>query len=277
MLILIISCNYSLAEQMPINSPAIVDENKPLTNNITWGLFFGMTLGFDMARNDLNTDANLTSYNYSKDGTESKKSPSFGGFSAEAKVGLIKTAKNFGFRIYGYYGATWDSMQSFGLNYTPINADDFYEDAYLEGKYYGGIIDLLFGNFQDGDNSVYFSIGGGYQITNYNLSGKVSLGYKYGYDLDNDIYRASISGNKIIQSPVINVGMGFMTNKHHLFEVNLRYLFVSPTFITDSQTQLVGTSGSSFYNQHIPNNTPITIRETISRNININVSYMYKF
>lgn len=276
--ILISSLSYSFADEAPINSPLMNkdDVDKPTGNNITWGLFFGLTLGTDFIGSNLHTNLNLTSYNYSKDGTDAGKNPSFGGINAEAKIGLVKTAKNVGFRIYGYYGRGWESMDTFGLNYTPINADGYYENAYLDAEYYGGMIDLLFAGFQDSNITTYFSIGGGYQITNYKLSGNISLGYRNGAFLDDDIYRSSLSGDKLTQSPVANIGMGIMIDKHHFFEVNLRYLFVNPIFVSESQTDLVGTAGSSVYQKYIPNNTPIGIRESIGYNMNLTFNYIYK-
>lgn len=277
--ILISSFTYSVADEVLNSSPLGPQDTalNPTENNITWGLFFGLTLGVDFIKNYPNTDTNLTSYNYSKDGTEAGKYPSFNGINTEAKIGLIKTTKNFGFRMYGYYGRGWDSMESFGLDYTPLNADGYYENAYLDTEYYGGMIDLLFGAFQDSGITGYFSIGGGYQFTNYKLSGKIGLGYKNNSFLDDDIYNASLSGTKFIQSPVANVGMGFLISKHHLFEINLRYLFINPVFVSESQTNLVGTAGSSVYQKTIPDNTPIMIKQTIGYNMNLTFNYMYKF
>lgn len=277
--ILISSFSYSFADEMYSQKPSTIQDQvvKPTDNNITWGLFFGVTLGTDFIKNNLSTDVNLTSYNYSKDGTDAGQNPSFGGINGEARLGLIKTTKNIGFRVYGYYGRSWDFMESFGLSYTPINADGYYENAYLDAQYYGGMIDFLFGGFQDADTTVYFSVGGGYQLTNYKLTGNIGLGYKNNDYLDDDLYRSSLSGNRFIQSPVANIGVGAMINKHHLFEINLRYLFINPTFLSESKTDLVGTAGSSLYKKYIPDNTPITIRQSISYNMNLTFNYMYKF
>lgn len=277
--ILISSFTYSVADEATSKKPLMPQDKvaKPVGDNITWGLFFGLSLGVDFIKNHPNTDVNLTSYNYSKDGTDAGGHPSFNGINAEAKIGLLKTTKNFGLRMYGYYGRAWDSMRSFGLNYTPLNADEYYENAYLNAEYYGGMIDLLFGGFQDSDNTMYFSIGGGYQLTNYKLSGNIALGYKNNAFLDDDIYSASLSGDKFIQSPVANIGMGVLLSKHHLFEINLRYLFINPVFLSESQTNLVGTAGSMVHNKPIPDNTPITIKQTIGYNMNLTFNYMYKF
>lgn len=279
MFILISSFSYIFGDEFTGDKPQIIQDQvvAPTSNNITWGLFFGLTLGADFIKNDLDTNVNLTSYNYSKDGTDAGKYPSFGGINIEARLGLIKTTKNIGFRIYGYYGRAWDSMESFGLSYTPVNADGYYENAYLDAKYYGGMIDFLFGGFQYNDSTVYFSVGGGYQLTSYRLTGNVGLGYKNNDFLDDDIYRSSLSGDRFIQSPVANIGIGAMINKHHLFEINLRYLFINPIFVSESKTELVGTAGSSAYQKSIPDDTPITIRESIGRNMNLTFSYMYKF
>lgn len=276
--ILISSFSYSFGDEVPSNKPLTIENavDRPISNNLTWGLFFGLTLGTDLIKNNFDTNVNLTPYNYSKDGTDAGEKPSFGGINIEGKLGFIKTTKNMGFRIYGYYGRAWDSMETFGLDYTPVNADGYYENAYLDASYYGAMVDLLFAGFQDTNVTMYFSIGGGYQFTDYKLRGKVSLGYKNSALLDDDIYRSNLSGNSLIQSPVANIGMGVMLNKHHLFEINLRYLFVNPIFVSESQTDLVGTAGSSVQKKYIPDNTPITIRESIGYNMNLTFSYIYK-
>ncbi|MDO7252648.1 hypothetical protein [Helicobacter cappadocius] len=269
----------SFGNEMPNTKPLVNvnDTNTVVGDNITGGLFFGLSAGADFINNHFKTDQNLTSYNYSKDGEKAGNTPSFSGFNLEGKLGLIKTTKNIGIRIYGYYGRAWDSMETFGLQYTPINANSYYESAYLDSEYYGGMLDILFGGFQTGDITGYFSIGGGYQFTHYKLSGTVSLGYANTYFLDDDIYRSNLSGNEYIQSPVANIGGGVIVNKHHMFEINLRYLFINPIFINDSETKMIGTAGFPIYKKNIPDNTPITIRESIGYNFNLTFNYMYIF
>ncbi|PAF54039.1 hypothetical protein BKH42_02170 [Helicobacter sp. 13S00482-2] len=276
MLIFPFTCSFS--SQIPDKTSATPsNKNTSKESNITGGLFFGLSLGRDSMLNVLNTTENLTAYHYNKDGKESDKNPSFDGISVEARLGLIKTTEFVGLRIYGYYGKAWDDMLTLGLRYTPLNAASYYQTADLDAEYYGGMIDILFGDFETEDMSIYFFLGGGYQFTDYKLTGKVSLGYEDNRQLDDDIYKSSVSANKMIQSPVANIGMGVMIAKHHLFEFNCRVLFTNPTFFNESKTQLVGVAGLPIYKKHIPDDTTITIRESISYNYNLALSYMYIF
>ncbi|PAF42641.1 hypothetical protein [Helicobacter sp. 11S03491-1] len=195
-------------------------------NNITGGLFFGAAFGFNKIYNDFTMPAGFQTYEFKDSKTNSENLVSSDGFAFEAKIGLMKTFKNVGIRVYGYYGKAYNAYATLGNSPKAYNSDNYIHYGYIDSDYYGGMFDLMIGSFQSDDFAPYFMLGGGYQFTHYGLAGSISLGDMNGNDID--IYHTGNSAELRTKSPVIHVGFGAMSGKHHIIEMDLRLLFDAP-------------------------------------------------
>ncbi|PAF43602.1 hypothetical protein [Helicobacter sp. 11S02596-1] len=269
------------------DTPIAPNTQKPIKppegNNIKAGLFIGFTLGYNSISDNLNPDAPIHIYEFSDKKSREKNKAISAGVAFEGKLGFIKTFKSVGIRFYGYGGKTYVSYQTLGIKPKP-NDGDYVQEGETETTYYGGIADLLFGNFESTITSMYFFIGGGYQITDYRFRGDISFGDnfldRFGHLKQVDLYRLSNTGKDKIASPLINIGVGGMLNKHHMFEMTWRYLLKTPCFESNHKPRYETTYarwGETNLEPDRYDETRVNLKNNITANWNLNFTYSYIF
>ncbi|PAF52501.1 hypothetical protein [Helicobacter sp. 13S00477-4] len=283
-------------EKPPASPPAPtkVSDDEPKENNITGGLFIGFSYGGDLIYDDVKLPNNLYTYNVKDKKPNYLDSFNPDGIGFEARLGLIKTFKNIGLRAYAYYGKSWLSYESLGFNERIssliVGTDDFIQTGYLDVQYYGGIIDLMLGAFQSKGFSAYFTLGGGYQYTNYTSAGTFSVGDKnndatsiFSGKTVTDIYSGRNKASVVeYASPVVSLGLGAISGKHHMLEANMRYIINTPTIdayttVAYEGTAYKGIDLTTTHTKRYNDDEHIMIQNNIMIHLNFMLSYSYIF
>lgn len=269
-----------------------IKQEKPFEgDNIKGGLFVGLSLAGNTTSLRFQTDQNIYIYDIGNDDKKVRDAADSWSIGFEARIGFIKTFKTFGIRIYGYGGKNYGFYKTIGFKPTLFDKDNYLENedkytqnGYIDMTYYGGIADLLFGNFKDTNNTTYVFFGGGVQITDYNFNGNLTFGEKvpnaFSAFESVNLYKIPNKYRQITKGLVFNVGAGTMYKKHHLFEMSARVLLDSLCFTTENKAKYLKTYSvfsEPTHNQLKYENATIKIKNMDLVNLGVNFTYSYIF
>lgn len=271
---------YTLsANAQNVTTPKAINPEEKLPNNIVGGLFIGISGIRGKMNNSLEFNPDLKTYGVSNREEVQRNSSEIKSFGFEGKLGLMKTFSNIGIRIYGYYGMSFGEFDTLGIKPT-VSLKPYIETAFLDTRYYGGIAELMIGSFQSQEVNFYFIAGGGYQFTDYSMSGTISVAD----EMTSPNYKADLyhAGNRAktfkYESPLVSLGVGMIFNQHHMFEFGLRYLFNNPYMLASSRltydiTRYTVTPGTHSYDE----NDSVNIKNNLTDHFRVSLSYIFLF